>query len=221
MFRLLARLALLLPALTGALLLLIHLHTYDDTQTGQFFGGCHPMPCWQDIRPGETSLNRALAILRAHPWVASVSQVNPVPYEGSTAPVLVFWTWSSDYPFATAQTYSEQGILITERGLVRQIYLTTAIPFGEMWLAMGDADGGIVGYQYDSGTIRIDSTALYVEAGVLATAVLTTGCATTYPDLWRTPVYMWLRDSATAGNDRAGYAPYLRPGYSRIRGVVC
>jgi hypothetical protein len=217
MFRLLARLALLLPTLTAALLLLIHLRPYDDALVARFFG-CTPMPCWQAIRPGETGINQALALLRAHPWVATVSQVNPVPYEGSTAAVLVYWTWSRDYPFATALTYSEQGILITERGRVRQIYLTGSIPFGDLWLALGGADGGIVGYQVDSGSLRIDHTASYDDEGITATALLYTGCATSYPDHWRAPVYLWLRDSATVGN---GYAPYQRPSYSRIRGAVC
>lgn len=220
MVRPLARFALLLPTLMTALLLLIHVPRYDAAPITRFFDDC-AIPCWQGIRPGVTGINSALAILHAHPWVDGVSQVNPVPFEGNTTTVLVYWTWSRDYPYATALAYSEQGILITERGVVRQIYLTTSIPFGDLWLALGGADGGLVTSLYDAGSIRIDSTAHYAGAGVTASGMVYANCAVAYPDLWRAPVYLWLRDNAAdAANDEA-FAAYTRPGFTRIRAALC
>ncbi len=226
MFRLLLRVALLLPILTGALIVLMHGQAYDDARIMGFFDRqtCTPMPCWQGIRPGETKINQALAILRRHPWVDKVSEVYPVPYAGNTTTILIYWTWSSAYPFAGSLNYSEQGIIITEKGWVRQIYLTSSIPFGDLWLALGGADGGAVEYQFDTQSVRMDNTALFADEGVAATAMLTTDCSYTYPDLWRTPVYMWLKTGSALGTGDVAFSAYLRGlyiGYQRVWAALC
>jgi hypothetical protein len=93
-----------------------------------------------------------------------------------------------------------------------------------MWLALGGADGGAVDYQYDTRRVRIDNTALYSDEGVAATAMLTADCTSVYPDLWRAPVYMWLRDTSTFGLDKTTYPRYLRifrTGYREVWSAFC
>src|SRR5579871_5051602 len=111
LLRLIARLSLLLLIMAAALLILIRAQRYDGARVSQFFNACTPMPCWQGIRPGDTSINEALSILRAHPWVQTISEVYASPYEGDTRTVLIYWTWSSGYPFAGSDTPTQQGII--------------------------------------------------------------------------------------------------------------
>lgn len=101
--------------------------------------GCRA-PCLFGIRPGETTGREALAILEAHPWVTSVSVV----YRGATNPSenrdgVLAWQWNGLEPplLRTPELYA--GAVEIDLGVVRTVRLSTAIPFGEIWLALGDA----------------------------------------------------------------------------------
>lgn len=225
MFRLLARSALLLAVVTAAGLALIRLRGYDDSAVSQFFDSCTPMPCWQGIRPGETTTDAAIAILQAHPWVDTVRRAFGEPYPGAPTTTLVYWTWSSRYPFAEAYPFTRQGMLVTDQGIVQRISLTTGILLGDIWLALGSPDGGAVDYaSYTSHSVLIENTALFSHAGVAATANLSTDCAFRYPNLWDTAVHLWLQDGSTLGVEHVAYPMYLkvmRTGYHRIRASFC
>ncbi len=224
MLRPVARLMLPLVAATALTLTLIHAQGYDSGDVNRFFNACTPMPCWQDIRPGETTLNQALAILRVHPWIETISEVYASPYEGDTRTVLIYWTWSSGYPFGGVSTPTQQGIIITDQGVVRQVYLTTSLTFGDLWLAFGNPQGGLVDYIYDTRHVRIDDTALFIPQGIAATASLTADCTDQYPNFWHAPVYLWLQTNVTLANGGAPYPTYLRMlhlNYQQVRASFC
>ena len=226
MLRVLARIMPLIVGLCMALLLLMHVPPVDDSELQRFFAAsCTALPCWQGIRPGETTVAQALTILRAHPWVQTVSEVYTSPYEGSTNTILLYWTWSSRYPFAASNSTPQQGIIITDQRIVRQIYLTTNLRLGDLWLALGDPQGGMVDYVFDTQRLRVDNTALFAHSGIAATASLVTRCDNAdYPDFWRIPVYLWLQSSASLESSSVAdphYLRTLRAGYQQARASSC
>ncbi|MEP6988425.1 MAG: hypothetical protein ABI970_22675 [Chloroflexota bacterium] len=89
MMKPLIRLALLLIVLFTAALLLIHAQPYDDHELRELLlpEGC-PAPCFMGIRPGVTTMDEAMNILKSHKWVYEVHQV------GGT----IDWTWSDASP---------------------------------------------------------------------------------------------------------------------------
>lgn len=225
MFRLLARSALVIAVLGAASLALIRLRDYDDSTVSQFFDSCTPMPCWQGIRPGVTTSEEAFAILQNHPWVNAIWGVNGAAYPGGDLSPLIYWRWSENYPFAGDVPFGQQGIMVMSRGVVRQIYLTANIPFGDIWLTLGDPDSGVVDYIFDTPkNILIENTSLFSDAGASVTARLSTDCAVRFPDLWRAGVYMWLQDGSTLDAGNVAYPMYMnvmRTGYHRLWSLIC
>lgn len=225
MFGLLARSALVIAVVSAAALMLMRLRDYDDSTVSAFFDSCTPMPCWQGIRPGETTTDDALDILGGHPWVDAITEVYAAPYPGSARTTLIYWTWSDRYPFAGSFPFLRQGVIVTNQGVVRQIYLTTSLTLGDMWLTLGSPDGGAVDYIFDTPhNLLIENTSLFTGAGVAATARLSTDCTIRYPNQWRTSVYMWLQDGASLGVENVAYPIYLnvmRTGYPRLRAAIC
>ena len=75
MFRFYLRLSLLPLTLFSAVLLLIHAQPYDDHDLRQLLlpEGC-PAPCFMGIRPGVTTEDEALKILRSSGWVRDLTQ---------------------------------------------------------------------------------------------------------------------------------------------------
>lgn len=218
------RWALLLTGAMVALLLLMRLPLRPDRRPEQFFGGeaCAVMPCWQGIRPGVTTIAEAVRILKQHPWVDQVSDVN-AGGAGSDAG-LVYWSWSRRYPFAAHAEGSSQGIIIGRNHIVEQIYLTTDLPLGAFWLHFGQPTGGTVDFISDLQPLRIDNTTLFGRAGLSATARLYADCQTIYADIWHTPVYLWLQHQPTFPLDFSAYMAYvkqMRTGFHTVRGILC
>jgi hypothetical protein len=218
LFRLLLGLAFPLVIVGSAMLLLIGARRYDGSTVAAFFAeSCEAMPCWQGIRPGTTTINQALAILSSHPWIADISEVNTSSNLNTSGTVLIYWRWSARYPFIDGVRTSHQpGILVTDQGLVRQIYLTTSIPLGDLWLALGGAQERTLNAQVDQQRLRIDNTALFVNDGIAATATLYGDCLTEPVGFWQTPVFLWLRDTLPPPD----VAP-LNLQYQQVRALFC
>ena len=217
--RLLARLTLMLVLVMMALLLLICAPRYDGRAVTTFFAdSCSSMPCWQGIRPGTTTLNQALAILSTHPWIGQISEVTSSTNAETSGTVLIYWRWSAAYPFSDGvRTSHQQGIIVTDQGLVRQIYLTTNIPLGDLWLTLGGADARTLNSVDDQQRLRIDNTALFVSDGITATASLYGDCLTDVSNFWQTPVYLWMLSNLTLP-DRS--TP-LNVQYRQLRALFC
>jgi hypothetical protein len=221
--RLVARLALPILVVTGLATLLICAPRYDPGSVSAFFANsCTAMPCWQGIRPGVTTFNQALSLLRAHPWINEVSEVYASPRSDAKGTILIYWTWSADYPFGGSA--SPQGIIVTDQGMVVQIYLTADIPLGDLWLTLGGAQGGSVATVVDNTPLHFDHTALFIRNGIAATASIQVDCANPYPHFWEAPIYMWLRNNLELPNADMRAPAYLRDlwvYYPRSRSSSC
>ncbi len=216
MLRLVGRVALLVLGVTVMPLLLMRAAPYSSSAVGEFFAAsCTLMPCWQGIRPGETTTHQALAILRGHRWVTDISEVD----EPRT--VLIYWSWSRDYPFADTLT-QQQSIVIAYDGIVQQIYLSTGLPLGDLWLTFGEPDYGSLSYVYEIRRVRMDNTTMFDRVGIAATASVYTDCVVDYPNFWRAPVDLWLQKAPPRDDSAAPlHAETMLKGYFQVLSSSC
>src|SRR5690554_835559 len=72
----------------------IRAHPYDDHDLRAFLmaENCAP-PCWQAIRPGRMTVDKALTILRSHPWIG---RIDTSLYDGFRG--WIRWEWSGREP---------------------------------------------------------------------------------------------------------------------------
>ncbi len=92
-----------------------------------------PQPCLFGVRPGETSVDQAFALLESHAWVKSVRVT------GDGAPRAVRWEWSGQQPAAISgsERAGSPFMSVDSTGIVQIIYLPTSIPYGEVWQWFG------------------------------------------------------------------------------------
>ena len=228
MTRPLLRVGLLLTALLTAAVLLIHSQRYDSSSLTEFFAGCTPMPCWQGIHPGVTSAAEATAILEAHPWVEDLAELTSTTSQDGSQIVVLHWTWSKrypfHYPFDEPTPFSTEGTIIFSDGIVQQIFVTSGLLLGDVWLTYGTPSSGTVDYTYQSNHLRVDVTALFDTVGLFATARVINDCSIANVDYWRTPVYFWVQPRTGLVYDFVNFPLYMkamRTGYPQIRAAVC
>ena len=169
-----------------------------------------------------TTFNQALGILHTHPWINEVSEVYASPKSQASGTILIYWTWSDDYPFGGRA--SPQGIVVTDQGIVVQIYLTTTLPLGDVWLTLGGAQGELINFLSDNTALHVDHTALFTNDGIAATATLRVDCLNQTPDFWHQPVFMWLRNNLELPNAAMSASAYLRDlwtQYPPLRASLC
>jgi hypothetical protein len=132
MIRLLLCVAALILALITSILAVVRVQPYDDQPLREalFSADCAP-PCFIGIRPGVTTRDEALAILRGHPWIATVDTL--LGERGLT------WTWSGQQPAALRGGYTENSILLGE-GIVRRIDLRTGETLAAYLIVIGKPD---------------------------------------------------------------------------------
>ncbi|RMF79982.1 MAG: hypothetical protein D6737_09660 [Chloroflexi bacterium] len=109
---------------------LIRAQPHDDDGLDAFLAPSETcvLPCWQGIRPGETTMREAVAILRNHAWVESVNVDAGALIYGLG---FVTWTWNGQQPDFISDEISSIAI---EESLVSQIIISTNVRFGELWL---------------------------------------------------------------------------------------
>ncbi|NDJ59994.1 MAG: hypothetical protein GYB67_02650 [Chloroflexi bacterium] len=94
-------------------------------------------PCWQGIQPGETSIDEAVALLAAHPWVAAIAPLPPGVAGTAHQYRLV---WSGAQP-----AYIDGGrpghIYGSDQG-IEGVILWTTLRFGDLWMQLGPPDHG-------------------------------------------------------------------------------
>ncbi len=123
--------ALVLTTIFSLLVVVIPAHPYDFGPTRALFMptvGC-AMPCFLGIRPGETTLDDARALLNRHPWVAMTTV-----YRDTGGQVRnMTWDWNGQQP----QALGSAGVIDLRDNIVTQLKLRTDVPFAEIWLAFG------------------------------------------------------------------------------------
>lgn len=112
---------------------LIRAQPYDDSELRAFLTppeGC-PAPCFMGIRPGVTTMEEAVAILKAHEWVTN--------YEYSGGGNFLYWNLSDKAPipnFPLPGTLSENYVSFRDN-TVQRIALPLALSVGEALLLFG------------------------------------------------------------------------------------
>jgi hypothetical protein len=97
-----------------------------------------PMPCWQGVRPGVTTVDEAASILQAHPWVERVTiEAQPLFH-------YLYWQWSAGAPAFVADPSARKPPYMWARdGIVQYITFPTRIPYAAVWSSMGKPDIGV------------------------------------------------------------------------------
>ncbi|MFN8452562.1 MAG: hypothetical protein U0521_29140 [Anaerolineae bacterium] len=105
-----------------------------------------PAPCWEGVRPGVTTLDEAVALLEANPWVGRV-----VVRQNATFTFL-YVEWSDQAPAFVENADSQLPTYLWVRNdIIQLILIPTRIPFGEIWLRLGAPSRGsfaVSGYRH-------------------------------------------------------------------------
>lgn len=127
----LVKLIILLAALFTLAIGLVRAQPYENEAARALLlppSNC-PAPCWQGIRPDDTSIEEAFALLRAHPWVAAIDQRL---YDIYTAN----WRWSAQRPPLIQETNSNT-LWFSSHGRVASVEIMTHIRLGDARLLLG------------------------------------------------------------------------------------
>jgi hypothetical protein len=129
--------------------------------------GCEA-PCWQGIRPGVTTLDEAVALLEASPWVERAVVDTGTPF------TFIYLKWNERAP-AFARNVSPRLPLYmwARNGFIQLIVVPTLIPYGEVRSLFGTPSSGLFavsGYR-DSLTLgrrpNTRHTAVYYDGRVI------------------------------------------------------
>lgn len=172
---------------------------------------------WAGIRAGETTLNDALAILDAHPWVGDVQM------RGS----LVSWWWNGQQPAWLSDANRTfhgriETALVEGETVVASLVLATHVALGDIALSLGDADVTTL-YSIGGDGLRegVAHVAEYRARDMVVFNLL--DCPTTTADLWNAETYI------AFGKPQLGFEGprELRKGanlnafYADVRGRLC
>ena len=126
--------------------------------------GC-AIPCWQGIRPDETSYRDAIRLLQTNAHFVIDSQQAADYGPERRAIWYIYWTWNDNSGQAVT------GSLLIESGIVRIVRIYDLIPFGLLWSALGQPDQGsfvgTLGYQGSQPiSLPLYHVAIYPDSGI-------------------------------------------------------
>lgn len=139
MTRFYLRLILVATILFTALLLIIHAQPYDDHELRQLLlpEGC-PAPCFMGIRPGVTTMDEAVKLLRTSDWVDRLTIGESEPSSSRTARITWIWSEKAPYLFKLPPPHFDYGwqgfIDFDNHDVVDTVLIETNIEFGAIWL---------------------------------------------------------------------------------------
>ena len=87
-------------------------------------GGC-PKPCWQGIRPGDTTQDEAINLLQQNTWVGEITADDSH----------IQWTWSGQQP--TLIDEDQPGRILINADVVRSIHMKLTIGMGDLAILNG------------------------------------------------------------------------------------
>jgi len=155
--RCLLRFAFLVALAFAGSLLLVRVWPHGDTPLHALLHppGCSA-PCWEGIRPGETSLDQAVAILEHHPWIAQIRFHWDYPNESPPTPYgWLTWDWSGQQPDWIDGDYP--GLLAARDATAEAVILQTTILLGEVHALLGQpASGNVTILRYTDIPITFD-----------------------------------------------------------------
>lgn len=155
-------------------------------------------PCWEGIRPGVTSMDEVIPLLRTHPWVTQIRSDLYADYgEG-----WLRWQWSADRPAFIPETHSNN-LWIDNRNLVKNIEIRTTVPLGTMLLFLGKPDWSNV---YPLGNQLIQVNSAYSDRSFFILFQVT--CSTSLKKFWHTPVRIYWVDHISGIGNIPGLMPH-------------
>jgi hypothetical protein len=160
---------------------LIRSQPRDDDALRAFLSppaGC-PVPCFIGIRPGETTLEDAVAILSTHDWVDDVEVK-----DGG----MVRWHWAETNP-GWLDTSADNWIR-TDDGRVVYVGVATRVTMGDLWLALDQPLHGVVVGGLEGGEPFAFFLGVYYERRVMVSAG---GACPLHPP-WGAFTYMRLQE---------------------------
>lgn len=150
--------------------------------------GCF-MPCWAGIQPGVTTVDEAMAILRAHPWVRAETVFS--------VPTQIMWLWDYQHPSVAEYISPEfSASYIYVRGdIVRYIRVATTVPYGEIHTLMGAPSSGIFSiiYPHPTNPDYLHSAGYFGGSVVYDTDI---PCPATPYQFWNAPVRITYSDGS-------------------------
>ena len=165
----------------------------DDAAMRAFFAppNCSA-PCFLGIRPGVTTVQQAIALLQAHPWVTGIGDAGREPPSHPQDYSNIVWNWNGQQPdFLAAGDADDPPYLHINNGIVQYIRLVTRIPYGDAWLTIGaptretlivGGDSAIQSASYLGGKLVFDSKIVCpMKPGVV----------------WNTPISITYSDGST------------------------
>lgn len=183
---LLLRTALLLLALFTFFISLIHAQPYNDKEVRALLssGPDCPMPCFMGIRPGVTTCDQAIDILKNHEWVGEII-ADPCSSDGESYR-WISWYWNGRQPDLLDGSNTQSNSIRIENDVVWDLLIFSRISMGEVWLFYGIPDlktVDIVSGAY--GPTRILNGAGYPQLGLELTSY--SPCPGLYKDFWAAP----------------------------------
>lgn len=147
---------------------------------------CAP-PCFLGIRPGVTTSQDALNILRTHPWVRDVQVFS----SSDETEANVDWRWTRSAPavFQLA-TFQEGGLMKIEDNLVRYVSLVTLIRLGDIWLTWGKPNEywWLTSYYTPDTPTYVWHSSAYYQPGF---TVGTRETCSYYPEFWQSRILVY------------------------------
>lgn len=118
-------------------LLMLRLLPYSDSDLRPLFvpDDC-AQPCFMGIRPGETTIAEAVALLESHAWVGEISQ----------QPDLIMWAWNGSQPGDLFGYNAALVGTITGTDVVERVGIRTSIPAFRLLLLYGAPDWCTAGW---------------------------------------------------------------------------
>ncbi|MEP7291025.1 MAG: hypothetical protein ABI835_04545 [Chloroflexota bacterium] len=163
--------------------------------------GC-PVPCWQGIRPDTTSYQDAIDLLEHNPNIIRIDTRQVINASSPRYLWYIYWEWHDDSGDPIT------GSLTVQTGIVRQVRIYKRIPFGLLWVLLGEpAQGAFVGrliyHDQQPVTLPIYHLAGYPDSGI--TVQTDSSCGR----FWWQPSMLTVRGVAEIG------APYNLGTYRR------
>ena len=172
----------------------------DATMRDFFTSPCAP-PCFMGIRPGITTTEQALALLRAHPWVKGVSPAASTFGTGARSYTNIYWGWTGQQPaFIFDASSASLPYLHIYKGIVQYIRLVTHIPYGAAWLILG---------MPSSGSLIVDGNNLGIQTVTYFGGMLAfdsnIACPMNSAVRWNAPISITYSDGTLTAYSRPGF----------------
>jgi hypothetical protein len=95
-----------------------------------------PMPCFMGIRPGVTTCDQTIDILKTHEWVGEITADPCSPVDEN--PRWISWFWNSRQPNLLDDM--QVNSIHIENDVVKEILIFTHVSMGDVWALYGTPD---------------------------------------------------------------------------------